>query len=140
MLFCPWTLITKSVCLRTILKILVTKNLTILKLIYKIWHILCSYDDNNIRNTKWNHGIYVQVHTGMLISPYPDQEGKKLLCLSEWLDLLRRLALQGEKKTWWQLASGCCWNRARPCIASELVSFLVGLRTYQHHGTVWKKN
>jgi len=54
MLFCPWTLITKSVCLRTILKILVTKNLTILKLIYKIWHILCSYDDNNIRNTKWN--------------------------------------------------------------------------------------
>jgi len=38
------------------------------------------------------------------------------------------------KKTWWQLASRCCWNRARPWHASELVSFLVGLRTYQHTG------
>ena len=37
-----------------------------------------------------------------------------------------------KKKTWWQLASRCCWNRARPWHASELVSFLVGLRTYQH--------
>ena len=34
------------------------------------------------------------------------------------------------KKTWWQLASRCCWNSARPWHASELVSFLVGLRTY----------
>ena len=38
---------------------------------------------------------------------------------------------------WWQLASRCCWNRARPWYASELVSFLVGLRTYQHSGIVW---
>jgi len=37
-----------------------------------------------------------------------------------------------KKKTWWQLASRCCWNRARPWHASELFSFLVGLRTYQH--------
>jgi hypothetical protein len=37
--------------------------------------------------------------------------------------------------TWWQLASRCCWNRARPWHASELVSFLVGLRTYQQAGT-----
>ena len=37
-----------------------------------------------------------------------------------------------KKKTWWQLASRCCWNRSRPCHASELVSILVGLRTYQH--------
>ena len=43
-------------------------------------------------------------------------------------------ALQCIKKTWWQLASRCCWNRARPWHASELVSFLVGLRTYQHPG------
>jgi len=28
------------------------------------------------------------------------------------VNFLRRLALQ-EKKTWWQLASRCCWNRAR---------------------------
>ena len=39
-----------------------------------------------------------------------------------------------KKKTWWQLASGCFWNRARPWRAFELVSFLVGLRTYQHPG------
>ena len=36
------------------------------------------------------------------------------------------------KETWWQLASRCWWNDARPWHASELVSFLVGLRTYQH--------
>ena len=41
-------------------------------------------------------------------------------------------------QTWWQLASPCCWNRARPWYASELVSFLVGLRTYQHPGMVLK--
>jgi len=40
-----------------------------------------------------------------------------------------------KKKTWWQLAFQCCWNRARPWHASELVSFLVGLRNYQHPGT-----
>ena len=37
-----------------------------------------------------------------------------------------------KKKTWWQLASPCCWNRARPWHASELVSLMVGLRIYQH--------
>jgi len=41
-----------------------------------------------------------------------------------------------KKKTWWQLASRCCWNRARPWHASELVSFLVGLRIYQHPGRI----
>ena len=39
-----------------------------------------------------------------------------------------------KKKTWWQLASRCCWNRARPWHASELVTFLVGLRTCQNTG------
>ena len=33
-----------------------------------------------------------------------------------------------------KLASRCCWNRARPWHDSELVTFLVGLRTYQHLG------
>ena len=42
-----------------------------------------------------------------------------------------------KKKTWWQLASRCCWNRARPWHASELVSFLVGLRTYLHPVLAW---
>ena len=39
-----------------------------------------------------------------------------------------------KKETRWQLASRCCWNRARPWHASELVFFLVGLRTYQYPG------
>ena len=37
-----------------------------------------------------------------------------------------------KKEIWWQLVSRCCWNRARPWHASKLLSFLVGLRTYQH--------
>ena len=42
--------------------------------------------------------------------------------------------------TWWQLASRCCWNSARPWNASELVSFPCGLRTYQHPGTSYLAN
>ena len=37
------------------------------------------------------------------------------------------------KETWWQAASRC-WNRVRPLHASELVSFLVSIRNYQHPG------
>ena len=46
-----------------------------------------------------------------------------------------------KKKTWWRLASRYCWNSARSWHASELVSFLVGLRTYQHPSTYgqWRK-
>ena len=55
--------------------------------------------------------------------------------LSEWREFPSASCL-AEKKTWWQLASRCCWNRARPWHASELVSFLVGLRTYQYPGTI----
>jgi len=40
------------------------------------------------------------------------------------------------KKNWWHLASRCCWNHARPCHASEVVYFLIGLRTYQHTGKI----
>jgi len=43
-------------------------------------------------------------------------------------------ALPCRKKSWWQLASRFCWNRARLWHFSELVSLLVGLRTYQHPG------
>jgi len=45
------------------------------------------------------------------------------------------LPCRGEKN-WRQLASPCCWNRARPWHASEVVSFLVGVRTYQYPGTI----
>jgi len=53
-----------------------------------------------------------------------------------------------KKKSWWQLASRCYRNRARPWHAFELLSFLVGLRTYQHPvnmnfrvcGLTWRSN
>jgi len=60
-------------------------------------------------------------------------EWNKLMFLSEWREFPSAPCLAG-KKTWWQLASRCCWNLARPWHASELVSFLVGLKTYQHPG------
>ena len=53
------------------------------------------------------------------------------------MNFLRRLALQGGEKTWWQLESQCFWNCVRPWHASDLVSFLVGLKTYQHLGRLW---
>jgi len=53
--------------------------------------------------------------------------------LSEWREFPSAPCLAG-KETWWQLASPFCWNDARPWHASEFVSFLVGLRTYQHPG------
>ena len=56
--------------------------------------------------------------------------------LSEWHEFPSAPCLAG-KKTWWQLASRCCWNRAHPWHGSELLSLLVGLRTYQQPGT-WK--
>jgi len=48
------------------------------------------------------------------------------------MDFLWSLAV---KKAWWQFVSQFCWNRACPWHASELVSLLVGLRTYQHPDT-----
>jgi len=51
--------------------------------------------------------------------------------LSEWGDISSSPCFAG-KITWWQIAARCCWNCARPWHASEIVSFLVGLRTYQH--------
>jgi len=33
-----------------------------------------------------------------------------------------------KKKTWWQLASRCCWNRVRPWHVPELVSFHILLQ------------
>jgi len=49
-------------------------------------------------------------------------------------------ALPCRGKKWWQLASRCCWNRARPWHTSELLSFLIGLRTYQHPGIILHRN
>jgi len=46
------------------------------------------------------------------------------------VNFLRRLALQEKKLD----DSSRCWNRARPWHTFEIVSFLSGLKTYQHPG------
>jgi len=53
--------------------------------------------------------------------------------LSKWREFPSAPCLVG-KETLWQLSTRYCWYRARPWHASELVSFLVGLRTYQRPG------
>jgi len=68
--------------------------------------------------------------TGMLISFWPDQEGNNLIFLSEWYEFPSAPCLA--RKETWQLASRFCWNRVCPCHATVLVSFVAGLRTYQH--------
>jgi len=95
------------------------------------------WDPQSSRSLTACPGLYRHCfYTGVLISPYPDQEGTKLMFLSEWREFPWAPCHAG-KKPWWQLASRYCWNRARPWRASELVSFLVGLRTYQHPGIYW---
>jgi len=52
------------------------------------------------------------------------QEGNKPMFMSEWREFLSAPCLAGNKSLW-QLASRCCWNRARLWHASELF-FLPG--------------
>ena len=56
--------------------------------------------------------------------------GRKQTNISARMVFASAPCLERKKKTWWQLASRCCRNRARPWHASKLFSFLVGLRTY----------
>jgi len=41
--------------------------------------------------------FFKNVYTGVLISPWPDKEGNKLMFLSDDVNFLRRLALQEKK-------------------------------------------
>ena len=47
-----------------------------------------------------------------------------LMFLSEWCEFRLAPYLAGGKKTWWQLASQCCWNHARhlTCFLSASVT------------------
>ena len=59
------------------------------------------------------------------------------ISIQTYMGVDKSLARPGRKQanvSWWLLAYQCCWYRARPWHASELVSFLLGLRTYQHPG------
>ena len=84
---------------------------------------------SSIRNLRTRHAV-VQDTDKVLARPVKKQDNVSVRMA--WISF-GTLPCK-KKKTWWQLASRCCWNRARPWHASELVSFLIGLRTYQHPG------
>ena len=74
-------------------------------------------------------------NTGVLISPYPDQEGNKLMFLSESREFPSAPCLAGKKKLD-DVSSLDVVEIARvPDTLPSFFSFLVGLRTYQHPGT-----
>ena len=83
--------------------------------------------------------IYIYTHTYIYIYRGADKflarTGRKQATVSVRMAWISFSASCLAEKNWWQLASRYCWNRARPWHASELVSFLVGQRTYQHQGT-----
>jgi len=45
------------------------------------------------------NALYLECLTGVLISPQPDQEGNKLMFLSEWREFPSAPCLAGGKKT-----------------------------------------
>ena len=56
-------------------------------------------DDNKINNNNNNLiGVSTAIFTGVLISPYPDQEGNKLMFLSELREFPSVPCLAGKKK------------------------------------------
>jgi len=73
-----------------------------------------------------------------------------LMFLSEWHEFPSASCLAGKKKTWWQLASRCCWNGARrlTCFLSASVTrkdLQFGTETdyslqlhYQFRRTTWE--
>jgi len=72
--------------------------------------------------------------TGVLISPYPDQEGNKLMFLSEWREFPSVPCLAEKKKN--LITAHISMLKLR--VPDMLLSFLVGLRTYKHLGTSGK--
>jgi len=72
--------------------------------------------------------------TGVLISPQPDQEGNKLMFLSEWPEFPSAPCLAGGKKLDDSSRLDVVEIARVPDMLQSFVSFLVGLRTCQHTG------
>ena len=70
--------------------------------------------------------------TLFLISLWLDQEGNKQMFPSEWREFLSALCLAGKKKPYENSRLDVVEITHVAWHASELVSFPVGLRTYQH--------
>ena len=85
-------------------------------------------------NSTQNNGN-TNIFTGVLKVLSPTRKETSQCSCQNDVNFLLHLALRGG--TWWQLTSPFCWNRTCPWHASKLVSFLVGLRTYQHPGILY---
>ena len=75
---------------------------------------------------------YTSVYTGVLISPQLDQEGKKLMFLSEWREFPSAPCLAGKKKLMTSRVSMLLKSRASLTCFRACFLFLFWLRTYQH--------
>jgi len=72
--------------------------------------------------------------TGVLISPWPDQEGNKPLFLSELREFPSAPCLAGKKKLDDSSRLDVVEIARVPNMLPSFISFLVGLRIYQHPG------
>jgi len=94
-----------------------------------------------IRNTVWfstatgyaNAPWYCVIRTGVLVSPWPDLEGNKLMFLSEWRKFPSAPCLAGGGGN--LTARVSMMLKSRTSLTCFRACFLVGLRTYQHPGT-----
>ena len=56
----------------------------------------CRGDRDPIHGTYIHVYIYINIYTGIMISPWPDQERNKLMFLSEWREFLSAPCLAGK--------------------------------------------
>jgi len=87
--------------------------------------------DGHTSLTRWK----APTLTGVLIRPWSDQEGNKLMFVSQWREFPSAPCLARKKKLDDSSRPHVVEIARVPWRASELVSFLVGLRTYQHPGS-----
>ena len=83
--------------------------------------------DNLYKAAEWNAPRNYRGADKSLVRP--ERKKANVFVRMAWISF-SALPCRG-KETWWQLASRFCWNRALSWHASEVVSFLIGLRTYQ---------
>ena len=98
------------------------------------WSVI-HIDHNWLNFSVLAHNLYPWMYRGADKSlARPRRKQANISVRMAWISF-GALPCRGKRKeTWWQLASRCCWNHVRPWHASEHVSFLVRLRTYQHPG------
>jgi len=93
---------------------------------------LTIHNTHNRPRGHWDRPVATRIYRGADKSlAQPGRKQANVYVRMKWISLGTLFCRGG---SWWQLASRCCWSRARPSQASELVSFLVGLRTYLHLG------